>query len=577
MGGGTAQLAAQGAADQYLTAHPQVTYFKQIWRRHTQFAMEDIQQSWTGDADFGKKCTINLSKAGDLVTEIWLQVMLPDLVDLNHIVNATAMSSAPVINYARNVSESSVRVDAYTCDNATNYIMHLWNKDNAQIAGLSIDSPGNRLVLTLSFDATATPPVLVPLNSPSTPPISLTGSTVTWSSTALVAGVAYALCFGGDTKSRDNVVMLQASPTGSVSFSPTSLSPAVQYRAKIYTLVASSTLATSSTQEVMKAKWCNSVGHALISSVEWDIGGSRIDRHTGEHYDMWCELAEPEEKRRGYSTMIGRYDTYDINYDAMSSGGSRTLYVPMRFSFNSSPGNALPLLALQFHDCSLNFDFRQFAELIKTNVSVSAELPMRECKVFARYIFLSQDERQRFATMPHEYLIEQVQSQLENIAGSSNPDGVVNRKVALTLSHPVKEIVFAFHAASNLARDSVSGNNWFEYDIPGREGEEIFEEANIQMNGHDRFVKRPALYWRLCQPYQHHTRCPTKHVYTYSFSLHPEQWQNPSGAANFSRIDAAHLALKLNPNIPAGRLRVHALSYNVLRIANGMGGLRFAS
>ena len=82
MGGGIAQLAAFGAADQYLSSAPQITFWKQIWRRATAFALESIKQTWTGDCDFGRKCTITLSRAGDLVTECWLQVQLPDLAAL---------------------------------------------------------------------------------------------------------------------------------------------------------------------------------------------------------------------------------------------------------------------------------------------------------------------------------------------------------------------------------------------------------------------------------------------------------------------------------------------------------------
>lgn len=581
MVGASAQLAAFGAADQYLSAQPQITYFKQIWRRYTQFAMEAIEQSWTGDVDFGKKATINLSRAGDLVTEVWLQVKLPDLVDLNHITSATASASEPVIYYARNTTQDTLKVDAHTCNNATNYLASFRSTAASNIVSAARLNTAN-LGVTLTTTATPADTLrLVPFGSGSTglPTITPSGSTTTWTSTALAPGVSYAVCYGTDTSSRTNILRLQSSATSSVSFTVTGADPAVTYQAQVAT-VASAAQVLSVAQSVLKAKWCNSVGHALISAVEWELGGSRIDRHTAEHFDMWCEVSESEEKRAGYSDMIGRYDSYDINYDAKSSSGSRYLFVPMRFSFNTSPGSALPLLALQFHDCKLNFEFRSFMELVKTNVplvNVQRELSMAQCKLFATYVFLSQEERMRFAQMPHEYLIEQVQAQVENVAAAANLDGVVNRKITLTLNHPIKEIMFVYQALSNTAKDSVSGNNWFEYNIPGFESEEIFEEANIQMNGHDRFVKRPAKYWRLVQPWSHHTRCPAKKVHCYSFALHPESWQNPSGAANFSRIDSAHLNMTLNNNILAGRIRIHALGYNILRIAQGLSGLVFAN
>lgn len=577
-----AQLQAFGSADQYLSGTPQITYFKQIWRRPTQFAMESIEQSWTGDVDFGKKCTISLSRAGDLVYETWLQVQLPDLSSVNHITDATPSSTQPVIHLSRHTSQGTVQVGAYTCAGATSYWASARSTTGTTITPNTGD-PG----LTVTFAVAPSVSVrLVPYGAGAggATTLTLSGAGGSYTTTQeLVAGVTYAVCLGDDTSSRTAVVVRQSTTEAGVSFTISDLVPTAVYTTQVSCVVAGAS-ALSVPQHALKLKWCNSVGHALISSVEWELGGSRIDRHTSEHFDMWCELTESEGKRQGYSEMIGRYEDYNINYDATSFSEGRLLFVPLRFSFNLAPGNALPIVALQFHDCKLNFEFRSFMELVKSNIplpAVRSEPELPQCRVFATYIFLSQEERRRFAQMPHEYLIEQLQPQLENVVGASSPDAVVNRKIPLTLSHPIKEIMFVYHASPNIARDPLNGNNWFVYDIPGRGGEEIFEEGNIQMNGHDRFVKRPAKYWRLVVPWAHHSRCPSKKVYCYSFALY-EKLQTPSGlapsgAANFSRIDSAHLNLRLNPNIDAGRLRVHALGYNVLRIANGLGGLVFVN
>lgn len=575
MVGAPAQLAAFGAADQYLSAQPQITYFKQIWRRYTQFATEAVEQSWLGDVDFGKKATVSLSKAGDLVTEVWVQIRLPDLSEVTHITNATRTATEPVIRYARSLSQTSMKVIAFTCNNATDYLLSCLASSGGVTSARMGGSSGSVSIVT---SASRTAVTLVSVSDPAVT-IAATGSGQAWTASGLTPGTTYAVCLDGNTASRDALVQLRTNVTGSeVEFAVTGASHLPNYRAVVSTHVSNAAV-TSVEQDVLKLKWCNSVGHALISSVEWEMGGSRIDRHTGEHFDMWSELTEPEEKRAGYSEMIGRFERYDINLDDASSGGARTLYVPMRFTFNTSPSNALPLLALQFHDCRLNFEFRSFWELIKTNVPiqrVAQEPSIEQAKLFATYVFLSQDERGRFAQMPHEYLIEQVQAQVENVSSTSSTQGVVNRKITLALNHPIKELVWVYQASSATAKDTVTGNDWFNYDIPGYAGQEIFEEANIQFNGHDRFVKRPAQYFRLVQPWSHHKRCPTKRVHCYSFALHPEA-QMPSGAANFSRIDSAHLSLALNGQVPvpAGRLRIHAVGYNILRIAQGLSGLVF--
>ena len=60
MGGGLMQLVAYGAQDIYLTGNPQITFFKVVYRRHTNFAMEAIVQTFEGKFDFGRKCTLGL-------------------------------------------------------------------------------------------------------------------------------------------------------------------------------------------------------------------------------------------------------------------------------------------------------------------------------------------------------------------------------------------------------------------------------------------------------------------------------------------------------------------------------------
>ena len=47
------QLVAYGAQDIYLTGNPQITFFKVVYRRHTNFSMESIEQTFNGTADFG--------------------------------------------------------------------------------------------------------------------------------------------------------------------------------------------------------------------------------------------------------------------------------------------------------------------------------------------------------------------------------------------------------------------------------------------------------------------------------------------------------------------------------------------
>jgi len=73
MGGGLMQLVAYGAQDIYLTGNPQITFFKVVYRRHTNFSMESIQQTFNGAIEFDRKVTCTISRNGDLIHRIYLQ------------------------------------------------------------------------------------------------------------------------------------------------------------------------------------------------------------------------------------------------------------------------------------------------------------------------------------------------------------------------------------------------------------------------------------------------------------------------------------------------------------------------
>ena len=74
MGGGLMQLVAYGAQDIYLTGNPQITFFKVVYRRHTNFSMEAIEQTWNGSATTTGRCTATISRNGDLVHRMYIEV-----------------------------------------------------------------------------------------------------------------------------------------------------------------------------------------------------------------------------------------------------------------------------------------------------------------------------------------------------------------------------------------------------------------------------------------------------------------------------------------------------------------------
>lgn len=554
MGGGLMQLVAYGAQDVYLTGNPQITFWKVTYRRYTNFAMESIEQTFNGQADFGRRVTCTISRNGDLAFRTYLQVTLPEI----------------------------------------NQSMKNTNTDG------------------------------------------------------------------------------------------------------VY------------------ARWLDFPGEQLISQVEVEIGGQRIDRQYGDWMHIWNQLTLTSEQERGYYKMIGNTTQLTFITDPLfndvdgpcDSNAPRqvctprnalpetTLYVPFLFWYCRNPGLALPLIALQYHEVKINLDIRPIDECLwavsslgcgessSSNVKVTTAYnqSLVAASLYVDYVFLDTDERRRMAQNPHEYLIEQLQFTGDESVGSSS------NKIKLNFNHPCKELIWVVQPDQNVdycssllcnePLNKILGAQPFNYtdaldalpnaihsfggpgaiadnsgsyitsggffqdagaeDITGTWmwanttgypansqsqsgaefqsgyftpnfasvgpestvsdagtfvlsetsvnlhcwGENPVVTAKLQLNGQDRFSEREGTYFDLVQPYQAHTRNPDTGINVYSFALRPEEHQ-PSGTCNFSRIDNATLQLVLSNATVEGtstaKVRVYATNYNVLRIMSGMGGLAYSN
>lgn len=329
-------------------------------------------------------------------------------------------------------------------------------------------------------------------------------------------------------------------------------------------------------------RWCNSIAQVVVNSVELEVGGTKLDRQSGEFMDMWSELTESQEKLAGFYEMIGKYDNYDITdtTGAKSSAAARTYYLPLQFYCCRAPGAALPYVALAYHDIKLYVEFRNALECVRCSTTSlqSLTLPSGEplaitdCKLYVDFVYLSDLERKRFASIPHEYLIVQTQAQGDEAVLSTT----LNRKVTINFQQPVIEIIWCFCPTANQQADTLAGNSWFDWDLAPGTQIDAFDQVSLLLNGHERFSPRSGRYFRLVTNYESHKRTPTKKVYSYSFALAPEDQAQPSGTINLSRIESAQFLFTMNPAIPNGVIKIYARSYNVLRIASGMAGIAFS-
>jgi hypothetical protein len=124
-GGGLMQLVAYGAQDVYLTANPQVTFFKQLYRRHSNFAMESIEQTFNGVANFGKRVTCTIARNGDLITRVYLQATLPK-VDTS-VQGADAFAWIPYVGQFL-IRSVEIEIGGQRIDKHYGDWLHIWNE-----------------------------------------------------------------------------------------------------------------------------------------------------------------------------------------------------------------------------------------------------------------------------------------------------------------------------------------------------------------------------------------------------------------------------------------------------------------
>ena len=337
--------------------------------------------------------------------------------------------------------------------------------------------------------------------------------------------------------------------------------------------------------------YVNSIGHNLIQEISIEIGEQEVDRQNGEWMELWSSYTTPGDKQSGFYNMIGKVD----GFTPPNFIGTQKLYIPLKFWFCNNPGLALPLIALQYHPVRINLTLRPLSQLWYSQGLTTPECStlevapasISELMLWGDYIYLDVEERRRFVSNAHEYLIEQVQY----TAPIAVPPGATSASLRLEFNHPIKELFWFIQRD-----DMVRYHEYFNYSSLGiyEAGirQDILLNGVLQLDGFDRFQSRDAGYFRLVQPWQYHTVVPEDFfVYSYSFCLNPEDVQ-PTGSFNASRIDSVVLQVNLvpavvnPPQVPAGAVpvspkpgslhaRVYGINHNVLRIADGFGGVLF--
>jgi len=595
MGGGLMQLVAYGAQDVYLTGNPQITFWKVTYRRYTNFAIESIEQTFNGQADFGRRVTCIISRNGDLAYRTYLQVTLPEINQLMG--NTATLASGTSSVYARwldypgeqLIAQVEVEIGGQRIDRQYGDWMHIWNQltmTTEQQRGY-FKMIGNTTQLTFitdpSFadvdgpcDSIAPRQVCAPRNAlPETTlyvPLQFWFCTNPGLALPLIALQYHEVKINLDIRPIDEclwaVTSLNCNNNSNVSssqaYSTGTGTPVTAVIAYNQSLVAASLYVDYvflDTDE--RRRFAQNPHEYLITQLQFtgdeSVGSSsnKIKLNFNHPVKELIWVVQPDQNVDYCSSLLCDSVLFKVlgaqpfNYtdaiDALPNaihafGGPQELagqyaYINGQGVFNDagalSEQQPESYLTSYWDGPSNPYSGPQFGG---QNPLASPTITDSSNPYNAYYLQLQQQAAA--SGVP-----------LSGLVGPSNFNGGSTVSDAGTFV---------------LSETSLDMHCW---------GQNPVVVAKLQLNGQDRFSEREGSYFSWVQPYQSHTRCPDEGINVYSFALRPEEHQ-PSGTCNFSRIDNATLQLVLSNATVEGtktaKVRVYATNYNVLRIMSGI-------
>jgi hypothetical protein len=419
MAGGLVSLMTYGADDLYLTGAPQITMFKTVYRRHTNFSKESIVIQF-GAIDFGKETTTEILHAGDLLSNTYIQIEIPRMhilktatvVDLTeeemnvietpyHIIvpegqpnfmvdyalvkkfmtanmagyrkaiKDVGKKNQTVIQYINTILDEIQKAASTEPEIIQNYNIALTNALNYELQRLK----NNKLKLQTLTDTYNAKIAAIKERSHTKDEMELR-----------LLGEEYerniAIILAENTQIYRNISALDYKASNityilnNLLENPTLIPITVN---NILTLVNT---ATKESQQVInyyfenvkimrqkelnaaspyaKFAWVKKLGHAIIDFVEVRIGGETIDKHYGDWINIWNELTGSQNQIELYNKMIGNVTELTI-FDR-NPKPAYTLYIPLSFWFCRKNGLAFPLIALQFNKFYISIKLKRLED-----------------------------------------------------------------------------------------------------------------------------------------------------------------------------------------------------------------------
>jgi len=546
MGGGLMQLVAYGAQDVYLTGNPQITFWKVTYRRHTNFAMESIEQTFNGQADFGRRVQCTISRNGDLAYRTYLQVVLPQI---NACPDTANQGSARDANWARWIDYPGINMIDYVeveiggqrIDRQYGDWMHLWN----QLTMTAEQERGYKKMVGQTTELTyLTDPSFSTVNTPcdTGAPCNVCTPRCSLPETTLYVPLQFWFC-------RNPGLAL---PLIALQYHEVKIN--LELNGLDCLLWAVDSLS----------------GNGVAGTSNKTVQGAYTKSLVAASLYVDYVFLDTDERRR-MAQNPHEYLIEQLQFTGAESVGSSSNKIKLNFNH---PCKELVFTVQKdyFVDCCKQYETDE--QLYKAlGVQPFNYTDCIDALPNAYHAFSGPGTSGRGEFIVSGLFVDpgaDADGGGDEWPTSSYADGWYGTSGA-PLSSVQDESLVSDSGAFVLAETALCMHCW---------GQNPVVTAKLQLNGQDRFSEREGTYFDLVQPYQHHTRSPDTGINVYSFALRPEEHQ-PSGTCNFSRIDNATLQLVLSNDTVGGddtaKVRVYATNYNVLRVMSGMGGLAYSN
>jgi len=537
------QLVSYGAQDIYISGNPQITFWKVLYKRHTNFAMEAIEVTFNGQADFGRRVTAVISRNADLMYRTYIQVTLPQIT------LSTADARFRWLNYVghRLLKQVEIEIGGSRIDRQYGDWMQIWTQ-LTQPVGTQVsfdDMVGNSADLVLLKD----------------------GSGVALDATCAASEATNSCLSRAGTPLKTLYIPLQfwycrnpglAIPLIALQYHEVRIN--VEFEQNYNCCYADRQVAAlgslPSQSGISLGSGVTSISQLQLVAASLYVDYVYLDTEERRRFAQQShEYLIDQLQFTGDETVTASSNKIQMNFNHPVK---ELVWVVQRDSFVDCNSPPTPWIAEALGQQPFNYSDDWSTEGIVTAVlgrgalatSAGASVPTYSPGPTGAY---------GGAYLPG--------------LGASSGAGLGTGAAIYDGSRGNDDTFFEGTTNYLLAKVILASNVKCE-------GKNPVEVAKIQLNGQDRFSEREGRYFDKVQPWQHHSRTPSVGINVYSFALKPEEHQ-PSGTCNFSRIDKATINLTLSVNTVrdqrTAKVRIYAVNYNVLRVMSGMGGLAYSN